>query len=37
MNLLASTPGMESFFIVLGVIALIFGIAYFVSDSPAEE
>jgi hypothetical protein len=29
---LAKAPGIESFFIVIGVLALIFGIAYFISE-----
>ncbi|MFM2037970.1 MAG: hypothetical protein RL432_909 [Bacteroidota bacterium] len=34
---LAKAPGMESFFIVIGVLVLIFGIAYFISSRNKED
>jgi hypothetical protein len=34
---LAKAPGIESFFIVIGVLALIFGVAYFVSTRAKDD
>jgi hypothetical protein len=37
MIFLSKAPGMESFFIVIGVLALIFGIAYLISERRKED